>query len=556
VSVAATTPVNVARHLAEQAGLRPSAPALRIPVGTAAGGAVRYVELSFADLAAEAQAWAWELARRGVQPGDRTLVLVRPGLPLIAAVFALFQMGAPPVVIDPGMGRRAFLECVRRSQPRALLGIPSAWMASWIFRDAFRSVRRRLWVSPRPAARRARGPVPTFPCAPTAADDLAAILFTSGSTGAPKGVCYEHGMFAAQVRLVRTTYGIEPGEVDLPMLPIFALFNPALGVTTVVPEVDPSRPATLDPARAVRAIQQNQVTTSFGSPVVWRTITRHCLARGIELPSVRRLLMAGAPVPPALFADCRRVFPSAALHSPYGATEALPVSTIEAREVLETTAALTASGRGTCVGRLLAEMEARIIALHSGPIARLAEAPPLPDGAIGEIVVRGPVVTVAYDLMPEATAAAKILGDDGAVWHRMGDAGYIDPEGRLWFCGRVVERVETTGGTLFTDLVEPIYNRHPRVHRTALIGFGPRGRQVPALAVEPWPDQRPGNSADKRAFARELRDLGRDHPALHVIRLFFFVDAFPVDVRHNAKIHRLRLARDLAGQPGIELDKR
>lgn len=531
-------------------------PALRIPIGTAAQGAIRYAELSFAALATEANAWAWELARRGVQPGDRTLVLVRPGLPLIAAVFALFQLGAPPVVIDPGMGRRNFLECVRRTQPRAVLGIPSAWAASWLFRDAFRSVRRRLCVSPRPAARRARGTVPAFPCAPTAADDLAAILFTSGSTGAPKGVCYEHGMFAAQVRLVRAAYGIEPGEVDLPMLPVFALFNPALGVTTVVPEVDPSRPSTLDPARAVRAIRQNRVTTSFGSPVIWRKIARHCLARGIELPSVRRLLMAGAPVPPELFADCRRVFPNAALHSPYGATEALPVSTIEAREVLEQTAALTAAGRGTCVGQLLPEMEARIVALRDGPIARLDDAPPLPPEEIGEIVVRGPVVTAAYDLLPEATAAAKIYGDDGSVWHRMGDAGYRDAAGRLWFCGRVVERIETPRGPLFTELVEPIYNRHPRVHRTALIGFGPRGRQVPALAVEPWPDQRPRDSADKRAFARELRDLARDRAALHAIRLFFFVEAFPVDVRHNAKIHRLRLARELAGQPGIELDKR
>jgi acyl-CoA synthetase (AMP-forming)/AMP-acid ligase II len=618
--------VNVSRHLWAQAARQPTTPALRIPTGAAAGGAIRYAELSFAELAAEADAWAWRLTRKGVQRGDRVLVLVRPGLPLIASVFALFKLGATPIVIDPGMGRRNFLECVLRTQPRVLLGIASAQLASWIFRDAFRSVGHRLWVNGGLAHRIARGPVPAFPAAATAADDLAAILFTSGSTGAPKGVCYEHGMFEAQVRLVRETYGIAPGEIDLAVLPVFALFDPALGMTTVVPQIDPSKPAAFDPAKLVQAIRQNGVTNSFGSPVIWTKVARHCSERGIVLPGVKRILMAGAPVPPPLFALMRQVFPGARLHSPYGATEALPVSSVSAEEVVgrrpeaggearedggqgaanvgsnytvaseprnsepensamsDGTAAATLRGRGTCVGRPIAEMAVRVIAIADGPIATLAEARELPRGEIGEIVVRGPVVTKAYDLLPEATARAKIYetdtaaaapagtGDaaasqsgfhlppsapeDAVVWHRMGDAGYLDAEGRLWFCGRLAERVETPHGALFPDCVEPIFNLHPSVRRTALIGFGPRGRQVAALAVECWPGKGPRGASAKRALGRELRELGAVHPHTDLIRLFYFVDRFPVDVRHNAKIHRLHLARDLAGQPGLELDKR
>lgn len=589
-------PANVSRHLWIQAAQQPAAPALRIPVGRAGGGAIRYAELSFAELAAEADAWAWRLAKAGVRRGDRVLVLVRPGLPLIAAVFALFKLGAPPIVIDPGMGRKNFLECVRRTQPRVLLGIAPGQLASWIFRDAFRSVRKRLWVSGNPAHRLARGPVPVFPAADTAADDLAAILFTSGSTGAPKGVCYEHGMFEAQVRLVRATYGIAPGEVDLAVLPVFALFNPALGTTTVVPQLDPSRPAAAAPAALVQAIRQNGVTYSFGSPVIWTKVARHCADRGITLPGVRRILMAGAPVPPPLFALMRTVFPHAQLHSPYGATEALPVSSVSAGEVLgsekpETgnpfpqpvagTAAATLLGRGTCVGRPVAEMAARVVAITDGPIATLAEARELPPGEIGEIIVRGPVVTKAYDLLPEPTARAKIYESDtpppadpapaapgsgfalpsaapadATVWHRMGDAGYLDAEGRLWFCGRLAERVQTPLGTLYPDCVEPVFNIHPSVRRTALIGFGPAGKQVAALAIECWPDQRPRNAGEQRALGRELRELGAAHPHTQRVRLFHFVDRFPVDVRHNAKIHRLQLARMLAGQPGLEFDKR
>ena len=614
--------VNVSRHLWTQAAQQPAAPALRIPVGRAGGGTIRYAELNFAELAAEADAWAWRLTKAGVRPGDRVLVLVRPGLPLIAAVFALFKLGAPPIVIDPGMGRKNFLECVQRSQPRVLLGIARGQIASWIFRDAFRTVTRRLWVSGNPAQRLAGGPVPVFPAAATAADDLAAILFTSGSTGAPKGVCYEHGMFEAQVRLVRATYGIAPGEVDLAVLPVFALFNPALGMTTVVPQLDPSRPAAAAPAHLVQAIRQNGVTNSFGSPVIWTKIARHCSERGLTLPGVKRILMAGAPVPPPLFALMRQVFPNAQLHSPYGATEALPVSSVSAEEVIgksvdgerwtvvgteagnrrpETgdrkpvagdrlasagvekagTAAATLQGRGTCVGRPVAEMTAKVIAIVDGPIATLAEARELPPGEIGEIIVRGPVVTTAYDLLPEATAKAKIYerepvetmevasasdapsafrlpvsGLSSAVWHRMGDAGYVDAEGRLWFCGRLAERVETPHGTLYPDCVEPIFNVHPRVRRTALLGFGPRGKQVAALAVECWPGQAPRGTPEKRDLGRELRELGEAHGHTQLVRIFYFVGRFPVDVRHNAKIHRLQLARALAGTPGLEFDKR
>ncbi len=646
--MAAAEVVNVSRHLWTQAAQQPAAPALRIPVGRAGGGAIRYAELTFAELAAEADAWAWRLTKAGVRRGDRVLVLVRPGLPLIAAVFALFKLGAPPIVIDPGMGRKNFLACVQRTQPRVLLGIASGQIASWVFRDAFRSVLRRLWVSGNPAHRLARGPVPVFPAAETAADDLAAILFTSGSTGAPKGVCYEHGMFEAQVRLVRATYGIAPGEVDLAVLLVFALFNPALGMATVVPKLDPSRPAAADPAHLVQAIRQNAVTNSFGSPVIWTKIARHCADRGITLPGVKRILMAGAPVPPALFALMRQVFPGAQLHSPYGATEALPVSSVSAEEVIggpvvgdrwpvagaetgdrkpetenrkpetgerrtqrgtvsagagrptakpETynpkpgtrnpelaasaaTAAETLRGKGTCVGRTVNEMSAKVIAIVDGPIATLAEARELPCGEVGEIIVRGPVVTEAYDLLPEATARAKIqegtsdspesapanpqsafripqLAPPGAaVWHRMGDAGYLDAEGRLWFCGRLAERVETPHGALYPDCVEPIFNQHPRVRRTALIGFGPRGKQVAALAIECWPGQRPRGHGGRRELGRELRALGTAHAHTNLVRLFYFVDRFPVDVRHNAKIHRLQLARSLAGERGMEFDKR
>jgi len=541
---------NVARFLPEQARAQPGACAVRAPAGDdpAQPGVIAYRERTFAELNAEADAAARLFQARGIQRGTRVLLLVTPGLDLLRCVFALFKIGAVPVLIDPGMGLKHFLACVKHSEPQALVAIERAHWLALIFRSALASAKIRVRVGGSAwerdlAAHRSTEP---YNLALTRADELAAILFTSGSTGAPKGVCYEHGFFEAQVRLIRERYGIEPGEIDLPMLPIFALFNPAMGMMTVVPEINPSRPATCDPARLVQAIQQNKVTNSFGSPTLWALIARHCEATGQTLPSLRRVLAAGAAVHPTLLRRLQKILPHGTVYIPYGATEALPVSSISLTEVLGETWTMTEQGRGSCVGSLFPGVAARILPLRDGPIASLADAPELPVGHIGEIAVRGPSVTRAYDRLPLATARAKIPASDpadsGAVWHRMGDLGYLDEKNRLWFCGRAAERVETAAGVFYTDCVEAAFNRHPRVARTALIGLGSPPRQEPALVVEPLPGNFPRNQQEREQFSAELRTLAATGtPALAQI---FFRKSLPVDVRHNAKIHRLALARE------------
>ncbi len=557
----ATTPegsgegaVNVARFLPAIAARQPETLGLRVPRGRDRdSGAIRYFDLTFGQLDQETDAWAHRLAAQGIARGTRVLLLVRPGLSLIAICFGLFKVGAVPVVIDPGMGLRSFLRCVRRTTPAAVVAIPRGILLSRLFRRTFAGVRARIAVHTHEPLGAARAdpshvnPSP-FPVAPTESRELAAILFTSGSTGPPKGVCYEHGMFEAQVRVIRESYGITPGEVDLPMLPVFALFNPALGMTTVVPEIDPGRPATVNPARIVQAIRQCGVTNSFGSPVLWRKIADHCLAGGIVLPGLRRVLSAGAPVPPDLMADFRRVAPQAVMHSPYGATEALPVATVNDREILDFAASRTAAGAGTCVGRPVDGVELRIVRLTDEPIAAWNNDLVRTAGAIGEIVVRGAQVTRAYDALPEATAAAKIP-DGTTFWHRMGDAGYLDPDGLLWFCGRKAERVRSRHGDLFTDVCEPVFNQHPLVSRCALIGLGKPGEQEPAIVVEP----KAGARIRQETLVRELRELGRACETTRNIEAFFFHRHLPVDVRHNAKIHRLALARRFAGEAALRV---
>lgn len=558
-SPAAGVTANIARHLGLMAQSHPERAALKVPRGRTRAGQIDYLTLTFRELDAEVAAWSARLRQAGIGRSDRTLVMVKQGLPLIASVFALFRIGAVPVVIDPGMGLKNFLACVRRSRPRALLGIPLAQLISRVFRGTFRSVRSRVSASSSLTARLStvsasirstEAPALMY----SASDELAAILFTSGSTGAPKGVCYEHGMFEAQVRLIRAAYQIEPGEIDLPMLPIFALFNPALGMTTIVPEMNPRRPASFDPAKIVQAIQQEGVTNSFGSPTLWTKIGDHCAARQITLPTLRRVLCAGAAVPATLWQNSRTFLPHGRLYSPYGATECLPVASVSVDEIERQ------SVHGACVGRPVAGIDVKIIAIVDGPIPRLDAARVLPGGEVGEIIVRGPVVTKIYDAMPEATALAKIpdistaavaerqddrsrdvanAENNTGVWHRMGDCGYLDANNRLWFCGRKVERVVTPTETLHTEPCEQVFRQHPRARRCALIGIGERERQRPAIVVE----TSLRNAAEARTLVRELRKLGIQYPHTKDITLFYFRSTFPVDVRHNAKIHRLTLAQ-------------
>ena len=333
--------------------------------------------------------------------------------------------------------------------------------------------------------------------------------------------------------------GIERGGIDLPTFPPFALFDPALGLTSVIPDMDPTQPARADPRKLHDAIARFGVDQLFGSPALMAVLARH----GAPLPNVKRVTSAGAPVPADVVARLRELLPDdAQFWTPYGATECLPVTVIEGRE-LQATRAATEQGAGTCVGRAVAPNAVRINRIGDAAIGEWSDDWLLGQGEIGEITVAGPTTTDSYFNRDAATRLAKIYErlPDGSerIVHRMGDVGYFDGEGRLWFCGRKSHRIETAAGPLYTEQVEPVFNLHPQVRRTALVGIGAIGAQVPVLCVEP------GEGVAVREWPRierELRTLGATQS--HTARIAHFARhrKFPVDIRHNAKIGREKLA--------------
>jgi len=532
---------------------------MRCPGKPGPDGFARYdVVLTYGELEARSNAIAAGLHAYGIRRGMRTVVMVRPSPEFFLLMFALFKLGAVPVLVDPGIERSALKECLNEAAPEAFIGIPLAQFARRMFGWGLGSIRHVVTVGTRAwpiwagstlarierrgeallSERRAKGESSSM-LADTHGDEMAALLFTSGSTGVPKGVVYRHRHFVAQIDLLRDAFGIAPGGVDLPTFPPFALFDPALGLTSVIPDMDPTRPAQADPRKLHDALRRFGITQLFGSPALMRVLAEH----GEPLPTLRRVTSAGAPVPPDVVATLRMLLPpDAEFWTPYGATECLPVAVIEAAE-LQGTREATEAGAGTCVGRPVAANTVRVIKITDEAIPFWRDELCVPQGVIGEITVAGPSTTDEYFNRPEATRLAKIRERIGArderIVHRMGDLGYFDEQGRLWFCGRKSHRVETAGGLMATEQVEPIFNTHRRVARTALVGVGMRGMQLPVLCVELKPGVPDSEWVHVQA---ELERMALRDVKTARIHHFLRHPGFPVDIRHNAKIGREKLA--------------
>jgi len=447
------------------------------------------------------------------------------------------------------MGIRNLGICLQEAEPEAFIGVPKAHLARCLFRWARGTLKLLVTVGPKlfwggkslATIQRPAGTAHDFKMAATQEGEVAAILFTSGSTGVPKGVVYTHGIFDSQVKKLKEIYSIQPGEIDLPTFPLFALFAPALGMTAIIPDMDATRPADVDPRMIAECIENFGVTNMFGSPALINSVSRYGVANGLQFPSLKRVISAGAPVSSTVLERFSKMLePDAQIFTPYGATEVLPVSSIGSHEILKDTTARTNKGGGVCVGKPVEGIELKVIRITDEPIADWSDELVLPTGQIGEIAVKGRNVTREYFNRPESTKLGKIPDPaHGGFYHRMGDLGYQDDTGRVWFCGRKAHRVLVDTGTLFTIPCEAIFNTHPRVFRSALVGVQREGRTEPVLCVELEADSR-DHSEDR--LAEELLEIGSIYQITKGIKTILFHPAFPVDIRHNAKIFREKLA--------------
>jgi acyl-CoA synthetase (AMP-forming)/AMP-acid ligase II len=477
----------------------------------------------------------------GIRPGMRTLLFVKPCLDFSVITFALFKLGAIPVLIDPGMGIKNLLNSIRQVRPEAMV---SEGLVHWIRRllpKSFSTIHIKISLS-RVGGRAhflyqdLKYKDKKFPIFDAQKDDTSAILFTSGGTGIPKGVIYTHGVLFAQTQALKTMFNLDENQSDLPGFPLFALFTLAMGMTSVIPDLDPTRPAQCDPSKIVRNILDNNISFVAGSPAIWERVGHFCVKNKIKLPSIKQVVMFGAPVRSNIHELYKNILTIGDTYTPYGATESLPVSLISGKEILNDKASLSKKGAGTCIGRPAPGIEIKIIKASDIPEISLLE---LPQKEIGEIAVSGEQVTKTYFDMEEETNKAKILIDQ-KLWHRMGDVGYLDSEQNLWFLGRKSHLVRVNEDQVHYSIrVEAIFNEHPEIKRTALIKLFDGSFVRPGLVIERFD----ATTHLSDTFRSELLVLASSSPYTNMIKDFFLHPSMPVDVRHNIKIDRLKLSQ-------------
>ncbi len=550
---------NLCRHLNSAAKHSPGQ--LAVAVQHASGSifsakTLNYQELTFAELDDLSDKLAHALNAYGIQRGMKAVLMVTPSLDFFTLTFALFKAGIIPILVDPGMGVKNLKQCFIESQPDAFIGIPKAHLARRLFSWGKDSVKHLVTVG----GSGVWGGVSldtlmegvtlassssAYPMTWLDEDEMAAILFTSGSTGTPKGVVYSHKMFEAQISALKNDYGIEPGERDLATFPLFSLFGPALGMASIVPEMDASKPITANPDYLFAAIKKYQCTNMFVNPALIERLGQAGVAEKThQLSSIKRVISAGAPATIASIKHFSKMLNEGVeVLNSYGATKSLPLSKMGSQALFATTD-VTDSGGGICVGMPIAGVDIAVIDISEAPIAQWDDSLRLKAGSIGEIVVKGPMVSRSYYRRDSATEQAKII-DGSAIRHRMGDLGYLDEEGRLWMCGRKAHRVDASQnvkgepGRYFSIPCERIFNTHPQVKRSALVAVKVADQTVPLLCIEL--DKSLACSMGASLFA-ELNEIAEQHGQTQGIKRFLIHPDFPVDIRHNAKIFREKLA--------------
>lgn len=537
--------VNLSVHLKKQAAREPDRKALIIPAQRGRDGRRSYDHYTFAWLDGKSDNYARGFMSAGISRGTKTIVMVRPGIDFIAITFGLFKVGAIPVFVDPGMGIRRMLHCFSETGAQAFIGIPVAHVVRVLGWGYFRSLKSWITVGRRwfwggytledmdVHGKKEFGIVENDP------DELAAISFTTGSTGPAKGVVYTWKNMEAMLRQIKERFHPGPDDIDCPTFPLFALFDVAAGCTALLPDMDPQKPALVNPDNIIEAVRDYGVTMMFASPALLNRVGRYCRDRNITLPSLRTVISGGAPVSDPIIRCFKSVMDDEGeLYATYGATECLPISSIGSRDLLAPDmASMISSGMGTCVG-LPCGLDVKIIGITDLPVDVLTGDIVVQGRGVGEIIISGDHVSPCYYQKPDADALAKIH-EGGKTWHRTGDLGWIDDEGRIWLCGRKKHRVITQRETLYTIPCEAVFNTHPTVFRSALVGIPRNGYQKPVICIEL---EKAHRDMSPEKLESELLEMARQNEMTKNIDTILFHPSFPVDIRHNAKIFREKLA--------------
>ena len=516
---------NIANHIRELAGSCGERQAIIIRNGKNFQGSPVFASMTYGELDRRSDYLAWGLSAAGMRPGMKAVFIAKPSLELYALYLAAMKLGAVPVLIPQVLGWSYTLTCVMQCAPAAFIGTPGTFCMKVFFGRAFSTVDVNIMIGKfqlfggLPSGK-LKGKDEAYPIYDFGDLETEALLFTTGSTGDAKGAILTNEMLEGQLGALEELCPKQGNAPDLSFLVPHTLLGLCLGRTMLIENAD------ANPQDIVETVASQAPEYAFASPATWTQLADFCKRHKCRLEGLKNAVLAGHPALTALHTELAlsALDENADTIQTYGMAEALFVSAIKGLAMLEAKAeSLPANpGRGICLGRPAKGIQCRIISATDGS--------PLPADEAGEICLCGTGVATDYLNRPDESAMCKIE-EDGRVWLRSGDIGFLDRDGLLWYLGRSAFVVETSGGILYPSGCEEIMNTFPGIRRSLLVGIGEKPAQIPVLIIEPEPD-----SYEKMADSRGeiLKYLGK-FPQTAGIRHLLFRHEIPDDVPQNTQ---------------------
>lgn len=506
--------------------------------------------ISFAELWHEVACFAEAITQKGLRPGQRVIVMIPMSIDLYIVLLGIIKMGGVAVFVDPWIGTRQLAAFCTFAEPHGYIGIAKSHFLRLLDSKLLKiplTISTGCTFLGLPARytlnsmlKKALGTAGVYQ---NTANAPALITFTSGSSGLPKGANRTHGFLAAQHQALKHEFPYDDNAIDMPMFPVFALNNLAGQRTSIIPSMDFRKVAEVDGRLICRQLQRHGVTTCTASPPFFDRLASYLEENPDHHLNLQRILTGGAVVTDNQLRRWRQTFPATRIDIVYGSTEAEPVAHITLEERLAT--AEKPKARGTCAGRPSSLVELKIIKISKEPVSFQGwQGLEITPGQAGEIIVSGKHVCRDYFNNLEAGRENKIIDNQGIVWHRMGDTGYLDKDGLLWLVGRLHSTIIRAGVIIHAQLIEQqLTALFPESGKIAVLGMADSvlGEHV-ALVFE-----RTAALPAQQEMPLHLQGQNITFDALYVTPA-----ALPLDPRHNTKIDYQLLRRQIASK---ELEK-
>ncbi|MBF0117659.1 MAG: AMP-binding protein [Desulfobacterales bacterium] len=543
------SPVNFASCFKMALFSHPHKRAIIYPVNRDKNERIAYTHMTFLELDRESDCIAHGLEKAGICKGTKTLIMVKPGFEYFILVLSLLKAGAVPVLIDMSMDKTRILTAIKRAEPEAMIATSSFHMMRIRTRKNlrfFKSIKTLVTIGTRFMWGGFRindiikSPWRPYGVAEVEPEDAAIIHFGLDGISAGKGKIYSHKFLINLINKLQAIFKIDEDEIDFPTLPILDLISLSLGMTIVITNSDFKPQNSF--SDIIENIKYHGVTNLFASPNLLNKISSFITEREGGVSSLKRVVAVGPVTYPSILSPFDKILSEQTeFYSCYGGADDYIslISVIESSEIFTEAKPLTDQGFGICIGRPFGDINLKIIKISDEPIYEWSDDLLVTDGDIGEIIVSDNLLSKSCFGNCRNEISAKIQDKD-KFFRRLGDLGWKDKKGRIWFCGRKNHRIITNNGTLFTIPCESIFNNHSKVLKSALVALDAKPEQTPVMCIEVNPDD---IDFDKEALKEQLLDLAKQNVQTEYIQIILFHKSFPVDFLHNINILRKSLTK-------------